>query len=88
VFEVVETVGEKEGIPGWRLKKRCKDPCRNPVSALNNINGYVLHSNGPKVSRDSVFKESLTYRYTSKDLITMIDSSHLLLRMLDCLSLR
>ena len=50
MFEVVETVGEKEGIPGWRLKKRCKDPCRNPVSALNNINGYVLHSNGPKVS--------------------------------------
>jgi hypothetical protein len=50
VFEVVETVGDKEGVPGWRLKKRCKDPCRNPVSALNNINGYVLHSNGPKVS--------------------------------------
>jgi cleavage and polyadenylation specificity factor subunit 1 len=55
VFEVVETVGEKEGIPGWRLKKRCKDPCRNPVSALNNINGYVLHSNGPKVSPDPRF---------------------------------
>ena len=49
MFEVVETVGENEKEPGWRLKKRTKDPCRNPVSALSNINGYILHSNGPKV---------------------------------------
>ncbi|KAL1407554.1 mRNA cleavage and polyadenylation factor subunit [Vanrija albida] len=49
VFEVMETVGEKDGISGWRLKFRAKDPTRNPVSALANINGYVVHSNGPKI---------------------------------------
>jgi cleavage and polyadenylation specificity factor subunit 1 len=75
VFEVVETVGEKDGVPGWRLKKRCKDPSRNPVSAISHINGYVLHSNGPKVcfyqGRDII--SPLTGRSISKDWITMID---------------
>lgn len=49
VFEVVEVVGTKPGVSGWRLKYRCKDPTRNPVSAIANINGYIVHSNGPKI---------------------------------------
>ena len=51
IFEIVETVGEPGGVgAGWRMKLRCKDPARFPVSALANITGYLLHSNGPKVS--------------------------------------
>ncbi|KAK4687316.1 cleavage and polyadenylation specificity factor subunit 1, partial [Tremellales sp. Uapishka_1] len=50
IFEIVETVpGTEKGPSGWRLKLRCKDPARNPVSAIGNINGYLMHSNGPKV---------------------------------------
>jgi cleavage and polyadenylation specificity factor subunit 1 len=50
IFEVVETVGSPEQkISGWKLKLRTKDPARNPVSAVSNINGYLLNSNGPKV---------------------------------------
>jgi cleavage and polyadenylation specificity factor subunit 1 len=50
IFEVVETVGGpgRRGS-GWSLKMRCKDHTRNPVSAITHINGYLLHSNGPKV---------------------------------------
>ena len=33
---------------------RCKDPARNPVSAMANITGYLLHSNGPKVRLSSL----------------------------------
>ncbi|EIW66021.1 hypothetical protein TREMEDRAFT_70300 [Tremella mesenterica DSM 1558] len=49
IFEVVEVVPEPGQKSAWALKLRCKDPCRNPVSALGNINGYLLHSNGPKM---------------------------------------
>ncbi|WWD21338.1 protein CFT1 [Kwoniella shandongensis] len=51
IFEVVETVGQagKAGGSGWKLKMRTKDPARNPVSAVNHINGYLLNSNGPKI---------------------------------------
>ncbi|WVF65469.1 protein CFT1 [Kwoniella sp. CBS 6097] len=51
IFEVVETVGTrgKAGGSGWRLRLRTKDPARNPVNAISHINGYLLHSNGPKV---------------------------------------
>ena len=51
IFEIVEAVGEPDRPGGgWRLKQRCKDPARNPVSAVANVTGYLLHSNGPKVS--------------------------------------
>lgn len=50
IFEIVETVGPSPKESGWRLKQRAKDPARNPVSALGNINSYLLNSNGPKVS--------------------------------------
>ncbi len=50
IFEIIETIAEPDRPGGgWRLKLRCKDPARNPVSALTNITGYLLHSNGPKV---------------------------------------
>ncbi|ORX39210.1 cleavage and polyadenylation specific protein [Kockovaella imperatae] len=48
VFEVVEIVSEG-GKTSWQLVKRAKDPARNPVSSINNINGYLLNSNGPKM---------------------------------------
>ena len=51
IFEIVETVRQPgRSEDGWRLKMRSKDPTKNPVSAISNINGYLLHSNGPKVS--------------------------------------
>ncbi|ORY33060.1 cleavage and polyadenylation specific protein [Naematelia encephala] len=50
VFEVLETVPDPgQSGSGWKLRMRCKDPARNPVSALSHINGYLLHSNGPKM---------------------------------------
>lgn len=49
VFEVCETVKAPGELGGWKLKRRYKDPARNPVSAVANINGYLLNSNGPKV---------------------------------------
>lgn len=50
MFEVCELVSEPgKGGGAWKLKMRHKDPARNPVSALANINGYLLNSNGPKV---------------------------------------
>jgi len=51
VFEVCETVRAEGELGGFKLKMRYKDPARNPVSAVANINGYLLNSNGPKVSR-------------------------------------
>ena len=49
LFEVCETVGAPGKLGGFKLKRRTKDPARNPVSAIGNINGYLLNSNGPKV---------------------------------------
>ena len=50
IFEVCETVRAPGELGGFKLKMRYKDPARNPVSAVANINGYLLNSNGPKVS--------------------------------------
>ncbi|KAL7421114.1 mRNA cleavage and polyadenylation factor subunit [Cryptotrichosporon argae] len=49
IFEVVETVGETAKASGWRLKFRCKDVTRNPVTAMAHTNGYLIHANGPKI---------------------------------------
>lgn len=49
VFEIVECVGKVAGISEWELRFCTKDPTRNPVSAIANLNGYIVHSNGPKV---------------------------------------
>lgn len=50
VFEVDETVSATPGQSNWRLRFCCKDPTSKPVSAIANLNGYIVHSNGPKVS--------------------------------------
>ncbi|WVQ81298.1 protein CFT1 [Cryptococcus sp. DSM 104549] len=51
IFEILETVGPEGGTKtsGWKLRLRTKDPARNPVNAISNINGYLLHTNGPKL---------------------------------------
>ncbi len=60
MFEVVQTVGDldKPGSSNWKLKMRTKDPARNPVSSVGNINGYLLNSNGPKVSMREAGEET------------------------------
>lgn len=49
IFEVCETVGDVPGVSNWTLKFCTKDPTRNPVSAMANLSGYLIHSNGPKI---------------------------------------
>ena len=69
IFEVVETVPLPGEVRSWCLKMRTKDPARFPVSALGNINGYLLHSNGPKVrpsTRCEPHERALIVRSTSK----------------------
>ena len=51
IFEIVQTVPDPSApkTSNWKLKLRTKDVARNPVSALANMNGYLLNSNGPKM---------------------------------------
>ena len=49
IFEVVEVVSAPGKSGGYRLRFRSKDPARNPVSAVGNMTGYLINSNGPKV---------------------------------------
>ncbi|KAF8318712.1 hypothetical protein DL93DRAFT_2225607 [Clavulina sp. PMI_390] len=49
VFEVVEVVGDEEGKRQHKLKIRCRDDCRGPVTDICGMNGYLVCSVGQKI---------------------------------------
>lgn len=49
VFEIVEVVSALEDIRQYKLKLRCRDEAKGPVTALCGMNGYLVSSMGQKV---------------------------------------
>ena len=51
IFEIVEVVSDPKVIPKrwWKLRLRCRDEAKGPVTAICGFDGYVVSSMGQKV---------------------------------------
>ena len=54
IFEIVEVVPDPSVSPKrwYRLRLRCRDDAKGPVTAICGFNGYVVSSMGQKVRRE------------------------------------
>ena len=78
IFEVVEVVPDQSSGPKrwYRLKLRCRDDAKGPVTALCGINNYLVSSMGQKVSflRQADSMEFTVCRFSFGPSTSMSDS--------------
>jgi len=60
IFEIVEVVPDPSVSPKrwYRLRLRCRDEAKGPVTAICGFNGYIVSSMGQKVTTLTMLKVS------------------------------